>query len=104
MYYTIGASVSSLHRESTDSLIICTYMYMYNVYIHVYSYIHVHVYMYIFYSAGKYSIKRAAEQTSRGFYVLSAKETRIWRRYMLYVMYLYTLYMYMYNIQCMCAA
>ena len=29
MYYAIGVSVPSLHRESTDSLIHVLYMYMY---------------------------------------------------------------------------
>ena len=74
MYYAIGASVSSLHRESTKSLIyVCmkdedlntcydVYMYMYIILVHVHTNIdvyvivylvahttgHVHMYMYIF--------------------------------------------------------
>ena len=35
MYYAIGASVSSLHRESTDSPI---YMYIHKVYVTIYMY------------------------------------------------------------------
>ena len=43
MYYVIGASVPSLHREATDSLIQCSFA----IYIHV----HVHVCIMVLYSA-----------------------------------------------------